>query len=402
MRVSLEDYRCIVGDAVINDIYKRARSLYAKHILHISSTYQGGGVAEILNRLVPLMNEVGIEAGWRILNGNPDFFTVTKKFHNALQGKEINLSKMKQKLYLETNENFSLYTHIDHDCVIIHDPQPLPLIKYYKKRQPWMWRCHIDLSKPQKDLIDFLKRFIVRYDVIVFSSEKFKKRYLPVEQRVIFPAIDPLSLKNKELSESDILKYIKKAHIPTDKPIITQVSRMDIWKDPEGVLEVFNHVKEKVDCRLVYCYNLATDDPESMKVYSKVFKKAEDLVNKGDVIFVIGNNNILVNAVQRFSNVIIQKSLKEGFCLSVTEALWKGKPVVASNVGGIPAQIKDGENGFLLEPSDTKGFAERIIKILQHPELAKEIGNNSRESVRKNFLITRLLSDYLDLLNDVI
>ncbi len=398
----LEDYIEIVGDEVIANIYKKAKKLYGKHILNINSTYQGGGVSEMLVSLVPLMNNIGLDAGWRILHGSPDFFTITKKFHNGLQGAEINLSEMKKRLYTQTNENFSTFTHIDHDCVIIHDPQPLPLIRFYRKRQPWIWRCHIDLSEPQKDLWSFLKGFLLKYDVIIVSSEKYKKAELPIEQRIISPAIDPLSLKNKKLDNEDILKLIKKAYIPTDKPIITQVSRMDQWKDPEGLLEVFNLVKENIDCRLVYCYNTAPDDPEGMMIYTKVYRKAKKLIKKGDVIFVIGNNNVFVNAVQRFSTVIVQKSIREGFCLAVTEALWKEKPVVASNVGGIPTQIKDGENGFLLEPMDARGFADRIVRILQNPKLGIEIGKKGKEFVRKNFLIIRLLSDYLDLLNDVL
>ncbi len=398
----LEDYIGIVGDEVISNIYMNAKKLYGKHILHINSTYQGGGVSEMLVSLVPLMNNIGLDAGWRILHGSPDFFMITKKFHNGLQGAKINLSDLKKSLYTQTNENFSTFTHIDHDCVIIHDPQPLPLIRFYRKQQPWIWRCHIDLSDPQNDLWNFLKNFMLKYDVIISSSEKYKKADLPVEQRIICPAIDPVSLKNKDLSEKDILKFIKKAQIPTDKPIITQVSRMDPWKDPEGLLEVFNLVKEKIDCRLVYCYNTAPDDPEGMTIYSRVHRKAKKLIEKGDVIFVVGNNDVLVNAVQRFSTVIVQKSIREGFCLAVTEALWKKKPVVASNVGGIPAQIKDGENGFLLEHTDTKGFADKIIRILQNPKLSTELGEKGKEFVRKKFLITRLLSDYLDLMNDVL
>ncbi|MFQ6052421.1 MAG: glycosyltransferase, partial [Candidatus Hydrothermarchaeota archaeon] len=361
---SLEDYREIVGDEVISKIYRKARVLYGKHILHINSTYQGGGVAEMLTSLVPLMNVIGIDVGWRILHGNPDFFSITKKFHNALQGEPINLTEIKKRIYMQTNEDFSVYTHIDHDCVIIHDPQPLPLIKFYKKKQPWIWRCHIDLSNPNKELWEFLKNFILRYDTVVISSEKYKREDLPVEQRVIYPAIDPLSPKNIEISERVISKYLKKFNIPTDKPLITQISRFDKWKDPEGVLEVFKLVKKEVDCRLVLCGCMAADDPESLLVYEKVKRKAKRLIENKDVIFTISENNILVNALQRISAVIIQKSIKEGFGLSVTEALWKGKVVVASNVGGISLQIKDGENGFLVEPYDTEGFADRIIKIL--------------------------------------
>ena len=399
--LSLENFRHIVPDETLAEIYARARKLYGKHIVHINSTYQGGGVAEILYSLVLLMNDVGIDTGWRILHGSPDFFDVTKKFHNALQGASLNLSEMKKRLYLQVNENFSKFTHLYHDCVIVHDPQPLPIIRSYRKRQPWIWRCHIDLTDPHSDLWDFLKGFLLKYDQIVVSSEKYFKQDLPIEQRLMCPAINPLALKNKELPEKTILKYVRKAGIPTDKPVITQVSRLDPWKDPEGVLDVFALVKEKVDCRLVFCYNLAADDPEGMQMFAKVQRKANKFLKNGDVLFVLGNNDILVNSIQRFSSCIIQKSIKEGFCLSVTEALWKGKPVVASNVGGIPGQIQDGQNGFLLEPKDTPGFANRIIYLLKNPSEGQNLGQNAREIVRQKFLITRLLSDYLDMLNSI-
>ncbi len=398
---NLDNYREIVGDEVISGLYGKARTLYGKHFLQINSTYYGGGVAEILDSLVPLMNSVGIDADWRIIRGSPDLFTITKKFHNALQGDPINLTNMKKQLYIGANEDFSTYCHIEHDCVIIHDPQPLPLIRFYRKRQPWVWRCHIDLTNPNRELWEFIKGFIIQYDMVIFSSENYKKRDLPVEQRVIVPAIDPLSLKNKELSEKDILKYVKKAGIPNDKPIITQVSRMDPWKDPEGLLEIFKRVKERVDCRLVYCYDMALDDPEGAAIYAKVYGKAKKFREKGDVIFVVGKHQILVNAIQRFSAAVVQNSIREGFCLAVTEALWKGKPMVATNVGGIPIQIRDAQEGFLVEPNDRDQFAERIIEILQNPTLAKEMGTKARERVRKNFLITRLLSDYLDLLTEI-
>ncbi|MFQ6077796.1 MAG: glycosyltransferase [Thermodesulfobacteriota bacterium] len=398
---NLDDYREIVGDEVISAIYRKARRLCGNRILHINSTYYGGGVAEVLDSLVPLMNNVGIEADWRIIHGTPDLFTITKKFHNALQGDSINLSAIKKHLYVGANEAFSTYCHIEHDCVIIHDPQPLPLIRFYRKRQPWVWRCHIDLTNPNKRLWEFIKGFMLKYDMVIFSSEKYKKEDLPVEQRVIVPSIDPLSLKNKELSEKDISRYVKKAGIPTDKPVITQVSRMDPWKDPEGLLEIFKRVKEKVDCRLVYCYDMALDDPEATNVYFKVYRKAKKFIERGEVLFVIGRNQIVVNSIQRFSNLLVQNSIREGFCLAVTEALWKGKPIVATNVGGIPLQIRNGEEGFLVEPHNREQFAERIIEILKNPSLAKEMGYKGKEKVRKNFLVTRLLSDYLDLLNDI-
>lgn len=398
----IDDYIDIVGAKTITEIFKQARKLYKKRICHVNATFLGGGVAEILGRLVPLMNDVGLIAEWRTIHGSPAFFDVTKRFHNALQGGTINLSELKKTLYLDINQEFSRFTAINYDFIIVHDPQPLPLIKFYKKIQPWVWRCHIDITDPHKELWSFLEKFMLRYDAMIVSSEKYKKKNLPVEQRVIPPAIDPLSLKNMELAERDILKYIKKARVPMDKPIIAQVSRMDPWKDPEGVLEVYYHVREKIDCRLLYCYNLATDDPQGMEIYTKIRKKANKLVEKGDVIFVVGNNDILVNAIQRFATVIIQKSTREGFGLTVTEALWKGKPVVAGNVGGIPCQIKDGETGFLVDPYDYKVCADKVIQLLLKPKFAQEMGRRAKESIRKNFLTTRLLSDYLDLISEVL
>ncbi len=399
--LSLEDFRHIVPDERLAEIYSRARGLYGKHIVHVNATYQGGGVAEILYSLVMLMNDVGIETGWRILHGSQEFFEITKGFHNALQGGKLNLSERKKQVYLQVNDNFLRFTHLHHDCVIIHDPQPLSLIRTYRKRQPWVWRCHIDLTEPHKELWDFLKGFLLKYDQMVVSSEKYFKDELPVSQRLMYPAINPLSAKNRAIGEKAVLEHIKKAGIPTDKPIITQVSRLDPWKDPEGVIDVYKRVKEKVDCRLVFCYNVASDDPEGLQVYNRVYRKANRHVKKKDILFVLGNYELLVNAIQRFSDVVIQKSTREGFCLSVTEALWKGTPVVASNVGGLPVQIQDGVNGFLLEPNDVEGFAERIVHLLKNPQERERLGQKGHETVRGKFLITRLLSDYLDMLNSI-
>ena len=399
---NFNDYIKIAGNEVISEIHRRATGLHRKRVLHISSTHYDGSIAEILDSLVPLMNSVGIVTDWRILNGSPDLFTISKKFHNALQGDSKNLTEKEKQLYVVgVDEAFSPYYHMAHNCVIFHGPHPPPLIRVSRKRQPWIWRCHIDLTSPNKKLWEFLKGFISNYDMVILSSEKYKKEDLPVEQRIIAPAIDPLSLKNKDLSEKDILEYVRKAGIPTNKPVITQVSRMDPWKDPEGLLEIFKRVKEKADCRLVYCYDMASEDREGVAIYSKVYRKAKKLREKGDVVFVVGKNQILVNAIQRFSTVVVQNSVREGLCLAVTEALWKGKPIVATNVGGIPIQIRDGEEGFLVEPHERGPFAERIIEILKDPRLGKEMGEKGKERVRENFLITRLLSDYLDLLNDI-
>jgi trehalose synthase len=399
---NLQDYTELVGEETISEICERARGLQGKRIVHINSTNEGGGVAELLNSVVPLMNDIGVETDWKVLNGTSDFFTLTKGFHNALQGGSVELDELKEHLYTLTNAAFCTYASIDADCVVVHDPQPLPLIKFHQKKQPWVWRCHVDLSHPNLILWEFLKKFIIEYDSVVISSEKYRKKDLHLEQRIICPAIDPLSNKNTWLSRGEIINYVQKAGIPVDKPLITQVARMDQWKDPEGLLEVFEQVKEKVDCRLVYCYSSASDDPEGKGVLSRTLRKAQKHAHNGDVVFVEGTNQLFVNALQRFSSVIVQKSISEGFCLSITEALWKGRPVVATNVGGIPAQLREAENGFLVEPRDTAKFAEKVVQLLQDPDLAERMGRRGREIVRSDFLITRLILDYLDLYSNLL
>jgi len=396
---SIDDYRQHVGDKVLYSIFKKARKLYGKTVAHINSTYIGGGVAEILTSLIPLMNEIGIDTGWRLLHGNPDFFNITKKFHNALQGDQINFSEMKKRLYLQANENVSKFTHLEHDFIIVHDPQPLPLIKFYRKKQPWIWRCHIDCSHADPNLIDFFRNFVIKYDMLIFSHEDYLKKDIPVEHRIFAPAIDPLTSKNMDINDAIMTKTIRKFKIPTDKPLITQISRFDKWKDPIGVVEAFKIVRKKIDCRLVLCGNMATDDPEGFSILEQVRKKANHLIENNDVIIITDESMILVNVLQRISDIIIQKSLREGFGLTVTEALWKARPVVASNVGGIPLQVIDGKTGFLVGPNDIQGCADRTVELLKNPNLAEKMGLAGREHVRKNFLMTRLLSDYLDLLH---
>ena len=398
----LEDYRSIVGDQVIAEIYHRARVLKNRHIVQINSTYQGGGVAEMLSSLIPLMNYVGVKSGWRILHGNPDFFGITKKFHNALHGERINLTPIKKQIYLQTNEQFSIFTHMTHDCIIVHDPQPLPLINYYPKTQPWIWRCHVDLSAPDPELWKYFKKFLLRYDMVIVSNEKYVQPDLAVEQRVCPPAIDPCSSKNMDLPVPVMKKYLKKFGIPTDKPIIAQISRFDKWKNPEKVIDIFREVKKKVDCRLVLCGSMATDDPEGLEIFSRIQDNTKSLTPNRDVILITNENNILVNAIQRAASVIIQRSSKEGFGLTVTEALWKEKPVVASNIGGILLQIEDGVSGYLVDPDDTGGFVKRTVELLEHPDLGRQMGRKGKETVREKYLITRLLLDHLVFVRDAI
>lgn len=398
----LHDYRSIVGDDTLSDIYRKARKLYGKKIIHINSTYTGGGVSEILNSLVPLMNDAGVDADWRIIRGTPDFFQITKKFHNGVQGEHINLSGMKKELYLQANEDFASYAIIDHDCVIIHDPQPLPLVQFCKRRQPWIWRCHVDITTPDPELWQYLTGFILRYDKMIISHEKYRKPDLPVEQRIFQPIIDPLSPKNMELSREDISAFLAKFGVKTDKPLVTQISRFDKWKDPVGVIEVFKMVREVADCRLVLCGSMASDDPEGVEIYDRARAFANTLDVRDDIVFITSENHILVNALQRASAVIVQRSIREGFGLTVTEALWKGTPVVASNVGGIPLQVIDGETGFLVEADDKEGFARRIAEILRSGNETGDMTAKAIEHVRRNFLVTRLLLDYLDLIGEMI
>ena len=398
---SLDKYRDVVGDETIEKIRDEASSLSEKTVVHINSTYQGGGVAEILNSLIVLMNDVGIKTDWRILHGDLDFFTITKKFHNALQSEKINLSNKKKEIYYINNVNNAIFTHINHDFVIVHDLQPLPIITCYKKKQPWLWRCHIDISDPMKGLWDYLKMFILKYDAMIISMDKFREKEIPervMPQYIIRPSVDPLTIKNKKITDSTISRYLSKSGLEQDKPIICQVSRFDKWKDPEGMVKIFKLIKEKVDCQLVLVGSMATDDPEGQDIFENLEKT---VINEKDVHLIINASDIAINALQRASSVVIQKSLKEGFAITVSEALWKGTPVVASNVGGIPSQVIDGENGYLLDPKDYRGFAEKITWLIKNPDIAKEMGQYGKEHVKNNFLITRHLSDYIQLLKKV-
>jgi len=399
---TLTDYSDIVDTETISRIRDKARGLRGSRVLHINSTRCGGGVAEILSSLVPLMNDLGISTGWEIIDGRPEFFKLTKAFHNGLQGSQLSFDKGMERLYLETNQAFSECCDVDADCVIVHDPQPLPLIEFCDKKTPWVWRCHVDLSCPDMALWDYLCRFVHKYDMCVLSSKGYVRDDLPVCQRVVHPAIDPLSPKNAEMPSEQVSATIRSLGIPMDKPIVAQVSRMDAWKDPEGLVEVFDRVRREVDCRLLYCYSSSIDDPEGPEVFSRTRQRAETIGLNGEVVFVEGTDPRVVNAIQRFATVLVQKSIREGFCLCVTEALWKGKPVVGTAVGGIPLQLRQAENGFLVDPYDTRTFAEKIAEIIKNPEMARRMGGRGREVVREGFLITRLLSDYVDLLNDVV
>jgi trehalose synthase len=399
--ISLNKYEGIIGEEKANKIRDDASELSEYTVAQINSTYQGGGVAEILNSLIILLNDVGIRTDWRVLHGDLDFFTITKKFHNASQGDKINFTKKKKELYFINNVNNAIFTHINHDFVVVHDPQPLPIISCYEKKQPWIWRCHIDITSPYPALWQYLKTFISQYDTMIISMEEFKDKdaEASIPYRIIKPSIDPLNIKNRDISEDTIQKYLLKSGIKLDKPIISQISRFDKWKDPEGMVKIFKIIKNKhIDCQLILVGSMATDDPEGQEV----FEKLERIVEKEkDIHLIMNAPDIVINAIQRASSVVVQKSLKEGFAITVSEALWKKTPVVASNVGGIPSQVIDGKNGFLLHPTDYQGFADKIIYLLNNSKKAEEMGKFGKQYVKDNFLITRHLSDYIQLFKEL-
>jgi trehalose synthase len=388
--VQVEDYEQFVGAEVVERVKEKARSLQDLHVAHVNSTYYGGGVAELLGSLTLLMNSLGIKTGWRVIQGSPDFFSITKKMHNALQGGEINLSELKMQIYEDVVYENAVRNHLDHDRVIVHDPQPLPMVTHYQKKGPWIWRCHIDLTNPNRELWNYLAPFVEKYDALILTLEEYGRK-LETPQMFFMPAIDPFSIKNKELSEDEIQERLDHYDIPTDLPLVTQVSRFDRWKDPEGVIQAFKLAREEVDATLVLLGNIATDDPEGEKVYQSLLDYREERI-----IILAREDTALVNALQSRSAVIVQKSIREGFGLTVTEAMWKGTPVIGGNVGGIRYQIEDGVNGFLV--SSIEEAAQRIVQLIKDEELRERMGQRARETVRKRFLMIRLLEQYLDLL----
>lgn len=386
----LADYGEFVGDEMVQRIAQKAREIAHLHVTHVSSTYYGGGVAELLSSLSLLMNDVGIKTGWRVIQGSPDFFSVTKKMHNALQGGAINLTERKKQIYEDVVCENAVRNHLDHDRVIIHDPQPLPLIQHYQKRGPWLWHCHIDLSQPHRDLWHYLKPFVEAYDAAVFSLEEYAQG-LNTPQVFFLPAIDPFVVKNKPLSDAEIHDRFEKYGIPTDRPIVTQISRFDRWKDPEGVIEAFRLAREEIDAILVLFGSFAADDPEGEKLYSRLLE-----YENGDIFILAKEDTALVNALQSRAAVVLQKSLREGFGLTVTEAMWKGAAVIGGNVGGIRYQIDDGDNGFLVD--SVEEAAERIVQLVQDEDLRQRLGERAHATVRDNFLMIRMLEQYIDLL----
>ena len=389
----IEDYEQFIGREQVQRIREKAQKFKGTRVANFNSTYYGGGVAETLSSLTLLMNSLGLRTEWRVIEGTPDFFSITKKMHNALQGGEIDLSSIKKEIFEQVIYENSVRNFLEHDFVIVHDPQPVPLIEHYEKKCPWIWRCHLDLSRPNAETWKYLLGWIDNYDAVIESCPEYNQEMKP-PQRVFMPAIDPFTIKNRQLSDQEIDERLAHYEIPTDLPLVAQISRFDPWKDPEGVVKAFKLARKQVDARLVLLGNFATDDPEG----ARIFETLRACQDESILILTSGDDTALVNALQTRAAVVLQKSLREGFGLTVAEAMWKGTPVIGGNVGGIRYQIENGVNGFLVSSIDEA--AERIVRLLKDEKLREEMGREARESVREKFLLTRYLEEYLDLFGE--
>jgi trehalose synthase len=392
MPARLGDYEPIVGKQDIEELYLLAEGLKGKRIKMVNSTAVGGGVAEILNRLIPLLNDLDIPTQWTVIKGGEDFFEVTKKIHNALHGEKLSFPSRLKEIFLEISRENLRYIDLEQDVVVVHDPQPILCIEGRKRTHAkWAWRCHIDISNPDEEVWDFLKGYVEQYDVALFSSPRFSKR-LPIPQFLFFPAIDPLSDKNRELEPEFVDQVLEHHHIPRDKPILTQISRFDRLKDPIGVIKAYRMAKRYSDCQLVLAGGRASDDPDGEEVLDEVRNEAA-----GDpdihILSLPPTSSLDINALQRASALVLQKSIREGFGLTVSEAMWKKKPVIGSAVGGIPAQIIPNLTGVLIH--SIEGAAYQIRYLLSHPDVAQKLGEYGHEYVKEEFLITRTLRRYL-------
>jgi len=393
-RIPLDDYAAVIGSGELDELRALAKPLRGRSVEMINSTAVGGGVAEILNRLVPLAEDLGIPIRWDVMTGGEDFFEVTKSFHNALHGSPYHPEERDFDVF-RTYTQMNLHRlPVDAEFVVIHDPQPAGLIGARPKGpNHWIWRCHIDLSRPNRSVWDFLEAYVSKYDGAIFSSPEFA-RQLPIPQYLFYPAIDPLSEKNRELPPEFIAEVLTRYQIDPHRPILTQISRFDRLKDPLGVIRAYRIVKRYFDCQLVLAGGSASDDPEGAQVLKEVQHAAA-----GDpdvkVLELAAWAPLEVNALQRASTIVIQKSLREGFGLTVSEALWKKKPVVASAVGGIPTQVIHKHTGLLAH--SVEGTAYQIRFLLSHPEIAARLGEHGHEHVKENFLITQNLKRYMTL-----
>jgi trehalose synthase len=393
--ISLSDYTEIVGPEVIDQLKRLAEHLGPRRLVNVNSTKSGGGVAEILRRLVPLLSQLGLEVSWEVIAGDQAFFEATKAMHNALQGRPVSLTPALYRHYQQVNRDNAKRFSWEADYVIIHDPQPAYLIKELRDRaRQWIWRCHIDVSRPDLKVWKFLQEVVSQYDASIFSMPSFAQN-LPHPQYLIQPSIDPLSDKNRELTPEEIQTVLSKLGIEADKPLLLQVSRFDTFKDPLGVIQAFKLARRHTPCKLVLAGGEATDDPEGPRVLAQVQEAAQGEPDI-HVLLLAPDSHQEINALQRAADIILQKSTREGFGLTVTEAMWKGKPVVAGAVGGIVMQIRDYQTGFLVHSPE--GCAFRIRYLLNRPEVARRLGKLARELVLRHFLITRNLRDYLTLM----
>ena len=390
---SLEHYESLIGAAATERVQRQIERIRTMHVAHVSSTFYGGGVTELLTPLTLMMNATEIETDWHLIQGTPGFFGCTKKLHNTLQGQQLDFSDAEKTIYEQVVFENATRLHLeDCDAIIVHDPQPLPLITHFADRDmPWLWQCHVDLSSPYAPAWSYLRQFIEQYNAAIFSLPEYGQD-LRIDQQFVTPAIDPFSAKNREMSDREVREFLSNYKIPTDRPLVTQISRFDRWKDPMGVIEAFRKARKQVDCTLVLVGNNASDDPEG----GKILETIESVADEGIIVLAV-DDPTLVNALQRAAAVVLQKSTREGFGLTVTEAMWKGAAVIGGDVGGIRHQIKDKWNGFLVSTPDQA--AARMVELLKDPGLRKQIGSRAKESVRQNFLMSRLLEDWLDLLS---
>ncbi|NLJ29324.1 MAG: glycosyltransferase [Deltaproteobacteria bacterium] len=394
----LESYAQIVGNEVIDHLRQLAEPLKGMKVVHVNSTREGGGVAEILNWLVPLKKELGLNAEWEVITGEKEFYQCTKSFHNALQGDSVEIPPALLRIYEKTNEENAERMRgqlEDADFVFIHDPQPAPLLKLCPDRKgKWIWRCHIDLSRPYRAVWKYLRDFVVGYDASVWSLADFAQP-LPHPLYLIAPSIDPLSQKNRELFPGEVNAVFDRWGLDPDKPLITQVSRFDRFKDPVGVIHAYRQVKEFTSVQLVLAGGGATDDPEGEEVLKEVRNAAGDDPDI-HILLLPSDAHREINALQRASTICLQKSTKEGFGLTVTEAMWKGKPVIGGDTGGIRLQVINHHTGFLVNTPE--GAALRVRYLLKNRDKLEEMGRKAKDLVLNNFLVTRHLREYLTLM----
>ncbi|MEF8846900.1 MAG: glycosyltransferase [Candidatus Paceibacterota bacterium] len=404
-----DEYKQHIPEEMFNEIKDLAEELQGLEVTMVNATPKGGGVAEVLKSLVPLMQDVGLEAKWHVIPPREDFFKLTKSMHNSLQGEDFKLNFEERKLYQRHMEKMAdQMQDMESDVWVMHDPQPAGVIQYLSDKEcyPMISRIHIDTTNPGRESWNFIEGFLLQYDKIIFHCKDFVHDNVFGDRiEIMPPAIDPFIDKNKELDQQEINAVLEGFGINTDKPLVSQISRFDPWKDPVGVVEAYHQAKEEIpDLQLAYLgLFLASDDPQAQEIYEKTKEK----VKPEDDIYLFTDPNRLgslsvgkfVNAFQAGSDVVMQKSVREGFGLTVTEAMWKGTPVVGGDVGGIKLQIENGKNGYLV--SSPAGAAEKTVKLIKNPELREKLGNEARETVKKKFLMPRLLRDYLRLFKDL-